>query len=166
MAKRARKQQINAGAQQRAKFLQALRMVGHVGKAAEEAGPHPSTFYKLREKDPEFRREWAAAIDTFYRGPMESHVIDLAFNGYVEVTSKRQVLPNGQMVEVERKVVNRKFPTLALRLLERRHPDYMPKEERTVFDGDEPEADLVDQSKLTRKERQQLARLLMKAAPD
>ncbi len=149
----------------KASFLKALANLGHVGKAADAAGMDRDTFYKWRQNDPAFASAWEVAREQFIRGDFEAHVIDLAFNGYVEVKTKRERDASGQWVEVERTMVNKKFPTLAMRILERRHPDYMPREERVVSEVDVHKDDDLDVSQLSREEAAELTRLLMKAAP-
>lgn len=47
----------------RLKFLDGLRMHGMVMQAALEAGIHRNTAYFERQRDPEFAKEWADALD-------------------------------------------------------------------------------------------------------
>lgn len=44
-------------------FLDALRIHGIVSRAAVDAGIHRDTAYFERQRDPEFAREWAEALD-------------------------------------------------------------------------------------------------------
>ena len=145
-------------------FCSVLEATGQVTKAAQACGASRDAFYKCRQKDADFRADWDNAREMFIRGPLEDHVLNIAFNGYEEVKIKHEIV-DGVEYAIEKTTLNRNFPQLAMRILERRHPDFMPREERVVSEVDVHKDDDLDVSQLSRDEAAELTRLLMKAAP-
>jgi hypothetical protein len=154
---------------QKNRFINTMELTGSATQAAEDAGRHLTSFYHIRKNDLKFEKRWDEAKAQFVHGPLESKLIDMALNGVMEVEEKRGVGANGIEFIIHKKGTKRHFPTLLLRILERRHPDYKPPNEFTLHtdpdDGLQSVSD-VDMSKLTPAEKLQLGILLQKAAED
>lgn len=116
----------------RKKFLQTLGETGSVVEAAE-AGKHDRTsWYALRQREPDFAEEWDAARH-LYLDDVESQVLDWAMNGYTVASTETIVDEQGNQVGRQKRKIERRYDArLALRILERRHPDYKPGSDVSV----------------------------------
>lgn len=72
------------GARKQADFLAALAMTSNVAASARKVKVQESTIYKLRQRDPDFRRAWAAALAEGY-ARLELTMLERAINGVAGV---------------------------------------------------------------------------------
>lgn len=108
------------------KFLDALAATGSVVEAADAVERPRGQFYVHREEDPDFAQAWDAARRE-YLDEVEGQVIDWAMNGYTVASTETVVDAQGQQIgHTKRKIERRYDARLAMRILERRHPDYKP----------------------------------------
>jgi len=107
-------------------FLDKLAELPHVTRAANVGGRARELFYRRRKQDKEFAAAWDLAIDIGLGG-LQDKVVDWALNGYTVV--ERTMKGSTEVGRRERQVID---PALALRILERRHPDWKPKQEVTA----------------------------------
>lgn len=101
-------------------FIAQLEETGNVTQTCKALGVAVSTMYHLRKKDDEFAEDWADAERAFLEG-VKDQVYDWATKGWMEVKEKRV----GNSV-AHREIVRKLSPQLAMRVLERRHPDFRP----------------------------------------
>lgn len=129
MTRRARK----LGKRLRVKFCAHISEHGSVTEAALLIGRSRQDLYKLRREDAIFAAEWDAARDAYLYGTIEDTVIDAAVNGYTVGEEKRDA--KGEVLH--KKLIKKRDVRLAMRILERRHPDYRPTQriEETGRDG-------------------------------
>ncbi len=113
--------------EERADFLSALAQHGNASRAASDAGRARQSFYAIRASDHEFSQRWDAA-EIEYLDTLKEHCQAVAVDGYEIVTEFYD--SEGELTA--RRVEKRRDPKLALRILERRHPDYLPKSQTQV----------------------------------
>lgn len=122
------------GKRARAQFLADFAENGNVGDAAEAAGHNRSSFYRLRDSDPEFMEEWQLAEQMFL-GDLEGQVYGWAMNGYMKAKEKTVLNKNGKVLGRERTAERVRDPRLAVRVLERRKPEWKPRQEIDPGEG-------------------------------
>jgi hypothetical protein len=117
----------------RQKFLELLLENGcNVTAAAETIGVHRSSLYTIRDQDPDFAVAWQQAELLYLEGLQET-VFDWAENGYTVSSQEMVVDAQGQQVgRTKRKIEKRYDMRLAVRVLERRHPNWKPSGEVAV----------------------------------
>ena len=108
------------------RFLEGLADTGNVTATCKELGVSVATLYGIRQRDETFAEQWEEAERVYLEG-LKDQVYEWASKGWVEGQEKRV----GNQV-VERTVKRRVDPKLALRVLERRHPDFRPASDLEV----------------------------------
>ncbi len=114
------------------KFLKVLAESGTVVEAAEAIDRSRTYLYELRDRNPEFAREWDDARRV-YLDDCEAQVLDWAMNGFTIASTETVVDEQGKQVGRQKRKVERRYDVrLLLRILERRHPDYKPGQDVTI----------------------------------
>lgn len=117
---------------QQRQFLELVAEDGNVTAAAEALGRNRATFYTIAERDEEFAKALKAARQDAIYG-LEDRVLDWARNGFTIASQESVVDEKGKKVGRTKQKAEKRFdPRLALRVLERRHPDYKPKSDVDV----------------------------------
>ena len=113
-------------------FLAKLAETGNVVEAAEHIGRDRGHLYEIKDRDPEFARAWDASR-AMYLDEIEGKVIDWAVNGYTIASTESLVDEQGNQIGKQKRKIERRYDArLALRILERRHPDYRPGQDVVV----------------------------------
>jgi hypothetical protein len=113
-------------------FLTVLAQTGNVVEAARVIGRDRGHLYEIRDRDPEFARAWDASR-TMYLDEIEGQVLDWAINGYNVASTETVVDAQGNQVGMQKRKIERRYDArLALRVLERRHPDYKPGQDVAI----------------------------------
>lgn len=139
------------------RFLAHLRDTGNVRRSCEKAGVARSWAYELRDKDPQFAREWElAALDA--ADVLEEVLTDRALSGWEE-----PVWHQGEQCGVVRKYSN----TLAVFLL--KHANREKYGDRTELRHAGPDGGAIqiqtDLSRFTDEQLAQLDQILAAAEP-
>lgn len=116
------------------KFLQELLEHGNVTTACAVVGKSRTAMYDVKAADEDFAHAWKLAIDAFVDGVVQDEVLSIAANGY-KIRSKKRGVSAKKGSYSERIVTQKRHPLLALRVLERRHPDYMPQSKQIQEGG-------------------------------
>lgn len=113
-------------------FLNYLAGSGNVVEAAQHIGRDRGHLYEIRDRDPEFARLWDASR-AMYLDEIEGQVLNWAMNGFTIASSETLVDESGKQVGMTKRKLEKRYDArLALRILERRHPDYKPGADITV----------------------------------
>jgi len=116
----------------KASFLKVLAATGNVVKAAEHIGRDRPHLYEIRDRDPELARAWQACRD-MYLDDIEGQTLNWAMNGFTISSQEEIVDEEGKRIgPLKRKIEKRYDVRLAMRILERRHPDYKPGSDISV----------------------------------
>lgn len=147
-------------------FLAKLKATGQVTAAAIAGEIGRSSWYDLKDRDPEFADEWDTAERTFL-DYLESQGISRAVVGVNEDVPYTSIDKDGNKVTRFR-TINRKSDRLLELTLKSRHPEYKPTKlvEQTSPDGSmTPSAvsTMPDLSNLSDDEVQTLTELTRKA---
>lgn len=113
------------------RFLEMVSDDGNVSKAAEALGRSRGSYYDLAARDSEFAKALKGARDLALNG-LDDAVMTWARDGYFIQTQESKRNKDGELAVVATKQERRIDPRLALRVLERRHPDYKPKADLDV----------------------------------
>jgi len=142
-------------------FLEALLVSGAVTKAAKATGIGRSSWYDLRERDPEFAALWDDA-DAEFMDVVEAVAFKRGIEG--ETKSLPYVEVKGDDKETKFYDVNTKSDRLLELCLKSRHPSYKPTKSIEFPDGPPipPPADQPDWSNLTPDELETLVILQRK----
>ncbi len=126
-------------------FLALVAEDGNVTGAAEAVDRHRDTFYGIAETDVDFGKAFAfARMSNIHR--LEENVLDWARNGFEITSIETYISAKGVAGRSKTKTEIKIDPKLALRILERRHPDYKPTSEISV---DTPTGVLIMPAPLT-----------------
>ena len=121
-----RKGQGRIGKRLKEQFLRQLEETGNVTATAKSIGISVSGAYALRQRDEQFAQDWQDAERAFLEG-VKDQVYEWSTKGWMEIKEKRI----GNSV-ASREITRKLSPQLALRVLERRHPDFRPTGELDV----------------------------------
>jgi hypothetical protein len=154
-----RKRKITS--RRRATFLAALLETGAVTKAARASGIGRSSWYDLKERDPEFAALWDDA-DAEFMDDVEAEAFKRAREG--ETKSLPYVEVNGDDRETKFYKINTKSDRLLELCLKSRHPAYKPTKAIEFPDGPPiaPPGELPTWSNLTPDELETLVILQRK----
>lgn len=145
-------------------FLEQLKLSGSVTASARAGEIGRSSWYDLRERDPEFKQEWEDSVDEFL-DKVEAESIRRATIGVRKVTMYRHYEPDGTSQTREHVEMVKSDRLLEL-TLKARHPLYKPVKalELTSPDGSmtPAPAEEIDTDNLTDEELQQLVDLQRK----
>ena len=105
------------------RFLEHFAETGNAKEAAELIGRSRGHLYAVRDKDPEFGAAWDNAEFLYLEG-LQDTVYDWAENGFTIATQEQKA--DGTVVK--RRIERRYDMRLAVRVLERRHPNWKPSQ--------------------------------------